>query len=135
MKTFYILFILLFLLGCPDQDEIPEFILKIENNSQLDLIYNFDKEYPDTSLWELNPFNDINIDQLTIKSGSVGEIGFFINEFSEMDPTEKIRLFLFDKESILSLSWDTITANRMYLQKYFLDFDDLESLNWKITYP
>ena len=135
MKSYYLLPLLLLLTGCPDKDEKPEYHLNIHNNSSIDILYGYDKLYPDTSLWDTNPFTELNIDDFTIIAGDTAREGFFAEEFEQLEPNGKIRLFLFEKEQISSLPWDTVRKNYLVLDRYFLNLDDLENIDWTITYP
>jgi len=135
MKLILFIAIFLTLTGCPDKYKYPDYILEIKNTSTKDLVYNYDKLYPDTLLWDESPFSELNIEQLIIPAKSIEEIGFFDDQFSGMAQGQKIRLFLFDREIIDTNPWDTIRNNYLVLRRYDLSIEDLNQLNWVITYP
>ncbi len=43
--------------------------------------------------------------------------------------------FIFEKQTVIEQPWDTIVANNMILKRYDLSLDDLERMDWTITYP
>jgi len=43
--------------------------------------------------------------------------------------------FIFDKQTVIEQPWDSIVANNMVLKRYDLSLEDLNSMNWTITYP
>jgi hypothetical protein len=43
--------------------------------------------------------------------------------------------FIFDKQTVVEQPWDTIVENNLVLKRYDLSLQDLESMNWTITYP
>ncbi len=121
--------------SCPDKDEESDYFLTIINNSEKDLLFQIDKLYPDTTLWMNSPFSDININSFTIKAGSETKVGFWEDEFQEMDSNEKFRLFIFDKQIIESTLWELVANEYIILIRYEFNFEDLINNNWEIIYP
>lgn len=48
--------------------------------------------------------------------------------------TDKILVFVIDKDILKTTDWDVIRQERIFLKEYSLSLADLQALNWKITY-
>ena len=48
---------------------------------------------------------------------------------------EKVMVFVFDAQVLETTPWDTVKAKYLVLKRYDLSLQDLESMNWTITYP
>jgi hypothetical protein len=46
-----------------------------------------------------------------------------------------ISIYIFDANVLATFSWGTIEKNYMVLQRYDLTKEDLQRLNWELTYP
>ena len=55
--------------------------------------------------------------------------------FKNNNPTKKLFLFVFSKQTLLKCSWDSIKQTNNFLKRY--EFSELEliKLNWTIKYP
>ena len=135
MKLYYLLILSFLVTGCPFNDDKPDYYLYIRNESSLDLMFQYDEQYPDTTLWEANPFTNLNYEDFILLSGTSDSIPFTYDELDAMGQNEKLRFFLFDKEVIDSLPWDTIRDSYLILDRYFLGFEDMERNDWTIAYP
>ncbi len=71
---------------------------------------------------------------MLIEVGQTGTIAFYDKEFLSMSRDEKIRIFLFNKDVIDSISWDTIVENYMIEKRFDLSFQDMRSMGWVINY-
>ncbi len=48
----------------------------------------------------------------------------------------KVMVFVFDAQVLETTPpWDTVKAKYLVLKRYDLSLQDLESMNWTITYP
>jgi hypothetical protein len=45
-----------------------------------------------------------------------------------------LRIFVFEKELIEQIPWDTLVAKQLYTKKFSYKVKDLEKLNWQIEY-
>lgn len=55
----------------------------------------------------------------------------FINEDCE---DSKLRIFVFEKNLIDRVPWDTIVTRQYFSKKYEFNVQDLEKLNWRVEY-
>lgn len=132
--------ILLLVSACPDKDMDIEFIdssITIQNNTDKKLLRYFDfYNYPDTNLAIDNPFSDSKQKELAlVPPQSFAEQKEAWIKYFEQTNTIKLMLFLLDYETVESIKWDTIRKKYIVLKRYDLTKDDLDSMNWTITYP
>jgi len=118
-----------------DGDKVPpdDAFLFVENNSSMDILFvlSFDN---DTLLKEFRFLKDnVQMELATIlaykKSKDIGCEKEFLLKGGIYN------LFLFDKQTVIEQPWDTIVKNNMILKRYDLSLEDLNSMNWTITYP
>ena len=99
----------------------------IKNNSNTDIYYLPSFSYPDTLL----------------KQSEYPPAGYKILKHSEeeipatplFDMNKTLIIFIFDADTIENVPWDTIVKNYYILKRYEVTEQDLENLNWTITYP
>lgn len=60
--------------------------------------------------------------------------GFSCYELFAHEETGMIYLFLFDSEVAENYDWETVRNENLYLKKYVLTIDELNAMNWRITY-
>jgi hypothetical protein len=132
--------ILLIFNACPDKDTDKDYwdsSITIKNNSDLTLLryFNF-YDYPDTNLSLENPFIDSKQFELALinPKDSLVQKEAWIKYF-EQPSTNKLMLFLFDKDTVEQVSWDIIRKKYLIIKRYDLEKMDLENSNWTIIYP
>ena len=47
---------------------------------------------------------------------------------------QKLRIFVFEKDLLLTLPWDSIVNHQIFSQKYELTLEDMDLANWEIIY-
>ena len=121
-----------FTICCSCRHENCHHRITINNNSNKSIYY-YDGSYPDTILPYYSHF----------KSGDV----FNIEKFSSKDVLsngcieglfynfKKISFTLFDAQTIDTTPWDTVRVKYLILKRYDLSLEDLQRMNWTITYP
>ena len=122
-----------FIICCSCRHETCHHRITINNNSNKSIYYYNGSQYPDTILTFYSQF----------KSGDV----FSIEKFSSKDALyngciegilyqfKKISFTLFDAQTIDTTPWDTVRAKYLILKRYDLSLEDLQRMNWTITYP
>jgi hypothetical protein len=117
---------------CKDIDHW-DFKLKITNNSDR-IIYFYNSDiYPDTTIsFEYNPINSIGyrVNPGVTESNRIR--GTWEDKFQYIDT---LMIFIFDEETLQIVPWDTIQEKYMILKRYDLSLEDLQGMNWTITYP
>jgi hypothetical protein len=56
-------------------------------------------------------------------------------DFMNKVQVDTIMIFIFDAKIIETVPWDTIRTKYLVLKRYDLNLQDLQRLNWTITYP
>ena len=87
--------------------------------------------YPDTSLPANKPFLQ------QIAPNGQGKI---LNSFEWADvinslPSDTLSIYVFDEDTINSYDWSIIKSDYKVLNRFDLSVQDLEKINWAITYP
>lgn len=141
MKYFRILFLftlLLFLFGCPDKDTEMDSDITIINRSNQSLIMWTDFEaYPDTTIHVgSNPFDEVIRDRFTIKPNSTyKQKANWRSSFNRNSSRKYLMIFLFDTSVLDTVAWSKIREDYLIAKRYELTLQQLDSLNWTITYP
>ena len=58
----------------------------------------------------------------------------FWKPFFESSKDKKLRLFIIEKDSVDKYGWRQIFKKQIYNKKFSLSREDLETLNWQVTY-
>lgn len=109
--------------------------LNIINNTEHIIASFIQYNYPDTSIQdkETPGFNSISIEphsknvHLTFVSWET-----LINQNNQYGI---ISILIFSSDTIQTYSWEEIQKNYNVLKRYDLSLQDLERMNWTITYP
>lgn len=88
--------------------------------------------YPDTTLPSDNQYV-IN----GIKEGTryIYDSGIKWEEIFEKLPQDTLSVFIFHTDTLNKYTWEKVRDDYMILKRYDMSLEDLESLNWTITYP
>ena len=137
LKFIPLALLVLTLFGCPDKDPNPDSTITIVNRSDKTLLFYFyDQFYPDTTLQKLdNPFDE-TIKQFAIKPNSIEKRDDLWRSYlSKPTSTGVMTIFLFDKAIVDTVAWDKIREDYLVAKRYEYTLEQLDSLNWTITYP
>lgn len=135
MKIMTFMIILLVVFGCPDKEEFtPDITLVIRNNSNDSIVeYREYAELTDTIFQEFSPFtSDQSIELGSIPPQEEIEIP---EETERLSRFGAIHIYIFDKDTLKTVSWDQIRDDYNVLRRYDLTLEDLEAMNWIIEYP
>ena len=99
----------------------------IENKSSIPVYYEVSFAYPDTSLSTVNRPPGGNYIEVNSKETDKGSSYFAFND--------TLQYFIFSADTIEQKTWEEVKANGSYLKRYTFSMQDLEMLNWTITYP
>lgn len=129
---FFVLCLLLISSSCKDETEQK---LRVKNNSDKTIYYDWSSSYPDSSIYIGNP--TANSYRCKVNAKSISNSAYTSpnkNYFGSRDMDTMI-IFIFDAELIEALSWDSVKSKGLVLKRYFLSLDDLEEMNWIVNYP
>jgi hypothetical protein len=107
--------------------------LFIVNNSKNAIYFQLSPLYSDTLILDSNPSsggNEFKVEGASHKSDTYN--GCVEGKFYYED---KIRYIIYDARTLETTPWDTVVKNYLILKRYDLTLQDLDSLNWTITYP
>jgi hypothetical protein len=138
MKKEILIITFLFLLtGCLDKIMESKDSIEVINKSNKDIQVTAGcskyrmNSYPDTILSTSNPSllivrsNDYNyLDHSKEWSKVISEL-----------PSDTLSVYIFDSDTINAYEWSEIAAGYKILKRYDLSVQDLDSMNWTITYP
>jgi hypothetical protein len=129
---------LLFLVyACPDKDVEPDSVITIVNDSPDSLLFWIGyRNDTDTLLTRKSLFPDEETRNsfLVLPESTIKEKGAFIWALN-YNKNHFLMLFLFSLGDVEMHPWDTISINYMVKRRYDLTKEDLDSLDWTITYP
>jgi hypothetical protein len=140
MKSFNFISIIIVLLilvsaTCNNKDADCHKDIQIINNSDGAIYFHPSASYPDTITLYPNPSLDpgyFKIEEHTSKK----DIYRGCIESKLMTNSEgKVMYFIYDASTLETVPWDTVVKNYMILKRYDLSLEDLQGMNWTITYP
>ena len=115
---------------CREETEDCHRGVTIINNSDKAIYYDVGISYPDTSLID-NPSTSPNPYKIPANSRNKDWFG----DCYEAAVRETLMVFIFDAYTLEHTPWDTVVENYMVLKRYDLSLDDLNKLQWHVTYP
>jgi|SRR5690554_526950 len=133
MRSFLPFMLVIFLfISCMDKIDLRKF--EVNNNSNREIytiIHKIDIEQ-DT----INNYGFIGDFTDSLDSNIVKEIDRPIDWRTYINKSmgHKFRLYIIEKDSVKKYGWNGIQERNIYNQRYLLDTDDLDSLNWTIEY-
>jgi hypothetical protein len=108
--------------------------MKITNNSNSAIYFNYSFAFPDTTLRpEDNPVT--SDDFYRIQSGETVTNPIMGRWESKFDISDTLMIFIFDETTLKIVPWDTVRKNYMILKRYDLSLEDLVRMDWRVTYP
>ena len=112
--------------------------IRFSNNSEKSLYVNKDTYY----LRDLDPFDIRNSsffrpEQKNIKCCEENKDALFSASCYEhiLDMGKVVFIFIFDAKVVENTPWEVVAKDYLVLKRYDLTLEDLQRLNWKITYP
>lgn len=120
--------------SCKKDSSYYDYRLKIINKSNKTIYGDFYQSYPDTTLSLHSHFDNASEKAASNETITLVRGGSWDNAFKE-EIHQKLMVFIFDAAVINTTPWDTIRKNYLILKRYDLTLEDLQKLNWSITYP
>jgi hypothetical protein len=120
---------------CNKEDENCHKHINIVNNSDGDIYYSLSFRYPDTITLYPNPTSDPHT-SLIDKNSEKKDISRSCFEANiKLNSEGKIMYFIYNANTLETVPWDTVVKYYMILERYDLSLEDLESMDWTLTYP
>jgi hypothetical protein len=106
--------------------------VKIINNSGNAIYFDFSYRYPDT-IPVANPVPGRKYAKIGAHSYGIDNI--YDNCFDADSFGTVYMYYIYDAQMLETTPWDTVVKYYMILKRYDVTFDDLDRMNWTITYP
>lgn len=104
------------------------YIIRVQNNS-IDTVQIYASySYPDTLLLDEKPILKMIYPNMESSLESK-------KDWKEKLPNDTISIFILSKDTVDMYSWDKIKNDYNILWRYDLSLEDLEHMNWTVTYP
>jgi hypothetical protein len=123
----------------PKESENCHPTIKFSNNSDMTL-YVQDVDFylvdsPDP--FDIRKYSYFHPGQRNIKSHTVTKEALFSRSCFEhqFKTINTLYVYVFDAEVVKNTSWDIIARDYLVLKRYDLTLEDLQRLDWKISYP
>lgn len=137
MKYLILLFVSLTFWACPEDPNEPDRILTYINNSNQPVIFNFIySTLNDTSISAINfPLTIENTEGLKAEPSTSIQQKELIYRLLKKYPDNFLTLFIFNADTIAQVPWAKIVERESKLRVEQYNLEQLEALNWTITYP
>lgn len=140
MLLLIILPIILTAESCEDRDDKiignEDYRFELFNKSDRSVYIDFGYTYPDTSIGTYHVADDpVSFKVLPDQEKSIMVRCCWEGIFSSQIESDTLMVFIFEASVIESTPWDTVKVNYLVLKRYDLSLQDLQSMNWTITYP
>ena len=147
-KILFLLLILLSLNSCEffhlfDYFDREQNFIEIANNSEDSICFYPYSLRPNISGWATYPDTLLPPDDLkTLMYKSIPphsymslEVEATKNELKEIFGFDSLMIFIFSKDTLNAYSWEEIRSGYKILKRFDFNINDLDSLNWTLTYP
>ena len=120
---------------CSNDNENCHNKVTIINNSDKDIYFSASSRYPDTLTLYPNPASAG--DYYKVGRNATGKHLYrdCIEYDFKANPSGIIMYYIYDAQTLKTVPWDTVVKNYMILKRYDLTKQDLDSMQWTITYP
>lgn len=106
--------------------------LHVQNHSENEITLKFSSDFPDTA-FALRNLRLIGSIEAGDDGSYVSKLGW--DNLAKANSTSTLSFFVFDSGIFSQYPDSTIEQNYMVLERRDLSLDELEVLNWTITYP
>ena len=126
---------LLFLTGCPDPDPVDSQII-IKNLSSKNIVYLvlISKTIDTTLTTQHYPLNAQNTEHTSLNPNEESILKASFLRSIEDAPEKSLRVFIFDKDTIAFVPWDSIVVQHNYLRRYDLTKNNIAGDTWTVIF-
>ena len=124
----------------PKENENCHPAIEFSNNSDMTLYVKDEGFYlvdsPDP--FDISKRSYFHPGQKNIKSHSVSKDAIFSRnclEYSFRSAIEILYIYIFDASVVENTPWEVVARDYLVLKRYDLTLEDLQLLDWKVTYP
>jgi hypothetical protein len=133
--------VIFFLVACCKDDANCHKTIAFNNASEKDVYVTFDRYYPDTLyiFHSESPTSESENTKVLSKSSSnrpLDNEDCWESDFNyKPQPLDNLMVYVFDAEILETTDWSVVAHNYLVLKRYDLSLEDLQGMNWTITYP
>jgi hypothetical protein len=110
--------------------------INIINNSENAIFFYGGNAYPDTTILDQNPSSGGDLSyKINGKTAKIMGYRDPIELRFKHSQTDTIVFFLFDANTLETMPWDIVMKKYLILQRFDVSLQDMQRLNWTITYP
>lgn len=137
MKHLVILFMGIMFISatCTKNSETCHTEVTILNNSDSDIYFGLSLRYPDTLILYPNPASAGDYYKVEKHSRKKDIDDECIENIFEENSSGTLMYYIYDAQTLETVPWDSVVKKYMILKRYELSLDDLQRMNWTITYP
>jgi len=126
--------------ACKKEDESCHKTIKIVNQSDKSIYVECTYGHPDTAYFVYEPNPALSPEMYKVSSGETNSRALWSRNCWETNfevylPSDTLMIYVFDAQVLETTPWDTVKANYLVLKRYDLSLQDLEKMDWTITYP
>jgi len=126
--------------ACGDKEENCHKTITFKNETTDTLYVTSSYEFPDTTTFAgiPNPALNPNFTKVLPNESNTQVLwGRDCIElaFKDLIPSDTMMIYVFDAQVLETTPWETVKDNHLLLKRYDLSLDDLQKMNWTITYP
>jgi hypothetical protein len=108
--------------------------LVIVNNSSTRLYVYPQINHPDTSIGSYNPSkNKTAYEVLPNSERRIASRSW--DQAVTRSASDTLMMFFYDADMVDTTDWDIVVSDYLVLKRYDLSLEDLQGMNWTITYP
>ena len=126
--------------ACGDKEKDCHKTITFKNATADTLYVVSSSQYPDTSTFSgiPNPVLDPNFTKVLPNESNTQVLwrrDCIELAFKDLIPSDTMMIYVFDAKVLEGNTWETVKSNYLVLKRYDLSLDDLNRMNWTITYP
>lgn len=124
------------IVGCPEESYKPDSSIRIENQSDEEVVFYFIMQKPKDTLLSSFPYplTPQNTASRTVKPGSARLLEEAFIRILKEKPDQRLMIYLFSNQVIQEMEWEEIVDGNEVLKRYTLDADDMASGHFKLEY-
>ncbi len=114
-------------------------IITFVNKTNKTIYVERSEDYPvfEAYKYDSDPLNNSNTTKVSANESSQNVLPSYGNCYEKMYPSIKsgiLMVYIFDGPTLETQGWDYIKTNNLVLKRYDLTLQNLEDMNWIITY-
>jgi hypothetical protein len=128
-------------LTCYRESDNCHVTINLRNDSNMRIYIKVEGFYPKTYIHfdvtgkEAHEVNPGDINNKGLKARSCYEDALRYNSYNSYFPADTIMVFVYDAELVENTPWERVEREYLILKRYDLSLQDLQNLNWLLTYP